>query len=178
MATIYGLRKTDEQTYFYVGSTKFSAQHRFRAHMADVRYGTHSNSDFVGKVNEVGQDNVTVDVLEEVPERMRYDSERDWILRLLKEGHRLTNRAYVSFDPYNFSSSARAVAFVEMTPERFRMAYDAAHSPPPIAQYPDMQKVSDGVHELLRGMIDEVVRRFPEQLAADFGFVAPQENAR
>lgn len=178
MATIYGLRRINEQTYFYVGSTRFSADHRFKAHMSDVRLGKHTNRHFVNTVKQTGESNITVDVLQDVDESKRYDAERDWIERLLREGHRLVNRAYVDFDPYGFSGGARAVVYTEMTPERFQMAYECAHSPAPVAKDPSMQKISDGLHDVLRVMVDDMIRRFPEQVAADFGFQVKQENAR
>jgi len=178
MATIYGLRQTDDTTYFYVGSTKRTAEHRFKAHLAEVRQGTHKNRHFVNKVKSIGEQNIVCDVLQEIPDALRFDIERTWIQRLIDQGHKLVNRMYVDVDPAVFYGSLRSDDDCwEMTPKEFFEALRMAYSAPPVMDDPDLQWLARALQDCLRSTLETMVLRFPEQVAIDLGLMAAQENA-
>lgn len=91
MATIYGIRAKNSDLYFYVGSTKYSAEHRLKQHLDYIRLGHNKNRHFVNKINLVGIENLALDTLEECNELSRWEIEYRWINQLLAGGHPLTN---------------------------------------------------------------------------------------
>jgi len=91
MATIYGIRAKDSKQYFYVGSTKFSAEYRLQQHLDYIRADKNHNRHFVSKIKQVGIENLIIETLEVCNDTNRWQIEDNWIKKLKAEGHKLTN---------------------------------------------------------------------------------------
>lgn len=94
MAFVYGFRAKDSNKYFYVGSTKYSIEHRFKQHLDSIRRGRNKNRHFVNKINKVKPENIVIDVIEECTTSVRFEREYAHIQHLLTDGHPLTNIVY------------------------------------------------------------------------------------
>jgi len=99
MSVIYGLRAKDSDQYFYIGSTRHTANRRLSGHLSAIRHGTKRNRHFVNKANKVGLDNIVVDVLEETTREQQFEREKWWIQDMLAQGVNLVNRVYVDIHP-------------------------------------------------------------------------------
>jgi len=79
---IYGLRAKDSTTYFYVGSTKRNLDWRLGKHKNHVTSGLHRNPEFTRVVQEIGIDNLVIELLEECAQDQRFQRESYWINKL------------------------------------------------------------------------------------------------
>lgn len=107
MAFVYGIRAKDSSEYFYVGSTKTTIKRRFKQHLMDVRRGNHCNPHFSNKAKKLGIENVTIDVLEECAEHLRFERELWWIEHLTSQGVKLTNLVHNGMT-YAFAKATRS----------------------------------------------------------------------
>lgn len=79
---IYGLRAKDATEFFYVGSTKRDLQWRLDKHKNHCASGLHRNPEFNRVVKEIGIDNLTIELIEEVDQDQRFQRESHWIRTL------------------------------------------------------------------------------------------------
>ena len=93
-STIYALKVKGHSKYFYVGCTGGSYKKRFNDHLSSVKTGHHLNRHFAHKVKKYGAKNIVLEVLEKVYDHQRFDIEKDWIIKLLSDGHPLVNRIH------------------------------------------------------------------------------------
>lgn len=93
-ATIYGIRGKDDSLYFYVGSTKYTAEYRFQQHLEQIKGRFNKNRHFVNKAFKVGLDNLVVDTLIKCEPSKQFEIEHEWIECLKALGHPLTNMVY------------------------------------------------------------------------------------
>ncbi|MCK5614268.1 GIY-YIG nuclease family protein [Candidatus Pacearchaeota archaeon] len=91
MSIIYGIREVESDVYFYIGSTKYQLQHRLQQHKDYTRLGYNRNRHFVHKINQVGWDNVAVDILQECDQECQFEIEKEWIDLFKLKRHPLTN---------------------------------------------------------------------------------------
>lgn len=93
-ATIYGLKVKGHSKYFYVGCTSGRCEKRFTDHLSSVKTGHHLNKHFANKIKKYGAENITLEVLQKTYDINKFDIEKDWIIKLLSEGHPLVNRIH------------------------------------------------------------------------------------
>lgn len=91
---IYGLRHKDSDKYFYIGSTKHDIQRRFEQHRAYTSLGYNRNRHFCNKVNQLGWDNIEIDLLTQCDPDKRHEVEYEYINNFRDNGHPLTNILY------------------------------------------------------------------------------------
>ena len=142
---IYGIREKTETSYFYVGSTKHSAEARFKTHIKDVKRKRHVNKHFQNKVSFVGASNVTVDVLEEVSTQNRFTAEYQWINKLINAGHPLTNRR---LNPW-----PHEVVVPEWTPNKFAHYVFLALLAPEVCEIPENQPLYSACRAVARKIV-------------------------
>ena len=88
---IYGLRDKSKTDYFYIGSTKHSLEHRLSQHLAYTRLGYNKNRHFEHKLNQIGPENIVIELIETTSEEFRYEREHALIREYLDRGVKLTN---------------------------------------------------------------------------------------
>lgn len=76
---IYGLRAKDSTQFFYVGSTKRDLQWRLGKHINHLASGLHRNPEFTRLAQEIGVDNIVIELIEEVDQDQRFQREAHWI---------------------------------------------------------------------------------------------------
>lgn len=76
---IYGLRAKDSTQFFYVGSTKRDLQWRLGKHINHINSGLHRNPEFTRRAQEIGVDNIAIELIEEVDQDQRFQREAHWI---------------------------------------------------------------------------------------------------
>jgi hypothetical protein len=91
MAYVYGLRTTDSVEYFYIGSTKHPIEFRLKGHLDQIKRGLNKNRHLVNKINQVGSENVIIELIEEVPDIAQFEREYEIIHDYVKRGVNLTN---------------------------------------------------------------------------------------
>ena len=79
---IYGLKAKDATGYFYVGSTKRDLAWRLGKHKNHCASGLHRNAEFTRVAQEIGLDNITIELIEEIPQDQRFQRESHWIRTL------------------------------------------------------------------------------------------------
>lgn len=145
---VYGLRHKDSDRYFYVGCSKYSPEHRFNAHLYQVRTGAHSNAHFTNTVKKLGAENIVCDTLEQTTEVDRFEAERRWIDKLKAEGHRLVNRIHNDVD-HQFDSYRT----YQLPYERWLQMLDIVSKPPP-KKAPKFQKFANELHATLCDLVN------------------------
>lgn len=132
--TIYGLFYFDESAsgakrYFYVGRS-IDAFRRFKQHRYAKKNGHEDKYEFIREIESRGI-KWDIDVLKEIPEgEYPPDNERWYVIKLIREGHELTNMRYGSEERLKelaeqvSSTKIRSVADVEKY--RIRRKYQAS----------------------------------------------------
>lgn len=147
-AYVYGLRDKESLKYFYVGCTKHNPQERLKDHLYQAVTDTHSNKHFANKVKKIGADNVVCDVLETVPQGEQWIAEKQWIERLLLDGHRLVNRIH---NELNYEIGG----MVPPTRTQYEWVKKFISNPPPVVSHP----VPD-----IEGLLQELVCEYQKTL--------------
>ncbi len=146
-AWIYGLRARNSTQYFYVGCTRESVIERFEQHLYDVKHGFHKNKHFVNKVRKIGFDNIAYDILETVNLSNQFQAERQWIKKLISEGHKLVNRIH---NEIHYS----LVTERKLTREEYWMWCKFVELPPPSYSSPFLNELSPLIHETLKAGLE------------------------
>lgn len=76
---IYGLRAKDSRDYFYVGSTKRDLDWRLDKHKNHIASGLHRNAEFTRVAQQIGLDNLAIELIETVNQDQRFQREAYWI---------------------------------------------------------------------------------------------------
>lgn len=100
--TIYALVNPFDGNVFYVGKTTEKIKTRFRAHLCDK-----GNKEKYNEIQHILSQNTkpSIKILEEKP-HPEYKSidmgkrEKKWVLKMMKSGHRLTNKVYAKKQMY------------------------------------------------------------------------------
>lgn len=152
MCVIYGLRARDSKTYFYIGSTKFTAEYRLRQHLDYIRTGHQTNRHLAHTVRKIGPDNIVVDVIEEVSPEDRFEREKEIIEAYVRQGNELTNLIYNGYAPYETEDDAYRSA-----DECLDLAIDWVLTKfPARAARPQNQPLLSGVENVLLLMLEKV----------------------
>lgn len=144
MAIIYGLRDKHSNLYFYIGSTKYTADERWEEHQAYVRGGYNKNFHFVNVLNKIGMENVRVDVLHECSSDERFNREYRILALYRALGHPLTNIVYAD-DEHAFTDHADYYRNYPLRPDHFLTAVDV--------YLVDMPRNGNTLHDM---MCDEI----------------------
>jgi hypothetical protein len=163
MCVVYGLRAQDSELYFYIGSTKFTAEKRLSTHLDYIRLGYNSNRHLCNKVNKVGPENVVVDVLEDTNPLDRWAREEVWIDKLIANGHPLTNlmhsrdfeRQETIIDEYDY----RSLMITGL------LWYDRyQHGERGVALNPSNQEFLEQLERIMVLSIETMIQKYPDEL--------------
>lgn len=106
---IYGLKAKDATDYFYVGSTKRDLAWRLGKHKNHINSGLHRNPEFTRVAQEIGLDNLVIELIEEVEQDQRFQRESHWIRTLPNLVNAVKNpdgdkRQAVELEPVDWST--------------------------------------------------------------------------
>lgn len=90
-AVVYGLRSKESNHYFYVGSSRVSAESRVKSHLSAAKSDKGLNKHLSRKIRKIGSENIICDTLEEASIENQFVREYAWITKLRSEGHNLAN---------------------------------------------------------------------------------------
>lgn len=174
---IYGLRAQDSTTYFYVGSTKRDLEWRLGKHRNHVNSGLHRNAEFTRIAQEIGLDNLAIDLLEEVNQDDRFKREAHWIKTLPGLVNAIKNPAKSATAPISVNPPVRRGAGrpTKYTPENVAAILDAIRTGAPFThacrygrisfetfnewrkQYPEFsEQVKEAEGEAVKGWLDHI----------------------
>lgn len=146
MACVYGLRAKDQDQYFYIGSTKHSPQHRLQQHLDMIRLGRNRNLHLVRKVNQLGAENICIDVIEECKDLVRFEREYEIIQRLLAQGVKLTNIQH-NLSQYEIVRQVEEYDNYELFPHHFEAMVAAVEG--------KTERNGDAIHDMFCDVLDK-----------------------
>lgn len=169
MAYIYGLRAKDADSYFYIGSTKHTLEHRLRQHLDMIRLGRNKNRHLVHTVNKIGAENICIEVIEICGELERFNREYVFIQAALEQGVKLTNIIYNQRD-FEAARAFEESAEYELIPRHIEGLCLALEG--------KTTRNGDSLHDRLADLLDELswylVRKFPNEYMAWIAEVVPK----
>lgn len=159
MCVIYGLRASDSDVYFYIGSTKFAAEYRLQQHIDYIKCGRQTNRHLAHTMRKIGFENVVVEVIEEVAAEDRFDREREIVVDHLRRGVGLTNLVYNGIEyPVDEDKGYRS------PDDDVDLAVDwVTKDKPTAAVNPAHQWLVDAIEAEMAATVAEIQKRFPDE---------------
>ena len=172
---IYGLKAKDSASYFYVGSTKRDLAWRLDKHKNHVNSGLHRNPEFTRVSQEIGLDNITIELLEEVAQDQRFQRESYWIKTLPNLVNAIKNPARQPPVAVSSRPARKGGRPTKYTPENVESILEAIRTGAPFThacrygrvsfetfnewrkQYPEFsEQVKEAEGEAVKGWLDHI----------------------